>query len=73
LQRSATVSEIPKYGDRNWRDAPVKKRCFILKAVYSQNVRFAKLSSDTGRKQEAHSKGHVLDNVILSDPEVQLI
>ncbi|GJV91773.1 hypothetical protein Tco_1539586, partial [Tanacetum coccineum] len=28
LQRSATVSEIPKYGDRNWRDAPVKKRCF---------------------------------------------
>ncbi|GJS64662.1 hypothetical protein Tco_0679226, partial [Tanacetum coccineum] len=34
------------------------------------NVRFAKLSSDTGRKQEAHSKGHVLDNIILSDPEV---
>ncbi|GJY69935.1 hypothetical protein Tco_0472917 [Tanacetum coccineum] len=30
LQRSATVSEIPKYGDRNWRDAPLKKRGFPL-------------------------------------------
>ncbi|GJZ38425.1 hypothetical protein Tco_0584988, partial [Tanacetum coccineum] len=30
LQRLATVSEIPKYGDRNWRDAPLKKRGFPL-------------------------------------------
>nr|GEX22801.1 Gag-Pol polyprotein [Tanacetum cinerariifolium] len=29
-ERSATVYEIPKYGDRNWRDAPLKKRGFPL-------------------------------------------
>nr|GEX89995.1 ferredoxin-dependent glutamate synthase, chloroplastic [Tanacetum cinerariifolium] len=34
------------------------------------NVGFAKFSSDTVRRQEAHSNGHVLDNIILSDPEV---
>ncbi|GJU94399.1 hypothetical protein Tco_1319155 [Tanacetum coccineum] len=33
------------------------------------NVGFAKWSSDTVKKHEAHSNGHVLDDVILSDPE----
>nr|GEU60165.1 ferredoxin-dependent glutamate synthase, chloroplastic [Tanacetum cinerariifolium] len=52
------------------RDISLVKTQHLDLGYVLSNVGFAKWSSSTIRKQEAHSNGPVLDDIILSDPEI---
>ncbi|KAL8096312.1 hypothetical protein AgCh_037320 [Apium graveolens] len=47
----------------------VKTHHLVLRYIFFKNVGLPKVSSTKIRKQDAHSNGHVLDDILLSDAE----